>query len=147
MAWLGVRCWKDRIALVVVEDGEPPTVLFNRRHKAPARAEDHGPHVLWFHRMVVEAIEETKPDGVAIRIASVDPDQIRAECEGAVAVAAAQAKLPTMDLRQQRMWNPLGVADAKSTSWKAFLQIDPTISSLVGEEREAACASLAASRR
>ena len=148
MAWLGVRCWKNRIALVVIDDHtDGPRVLFRRREGAPERGSDHGPHVAWFHRVVSEVIEEARPEGVAVRVANSDPEQVRAECEGAVAVAAAQRGLPAMSLRQQGMWKPLGLPNAKAATWKAFQSEDSLIGSLVQEEKDAAMASLAAARR
>lgn len=147
MVWLGVRCWKDRIAMVAVKDGPTPEVSFRRRQKSPARTDRYGPHVAWFYAVTLEAIEEIAPEGVVVRVANTGAEQVRSECEGAVAVAAAHSDLPVRALRQQSMWKPLGVANARSTTWSAFLKSNPLLSTLVVDEKEAACASWAASRR
>jgi hypothetical protein len=75
--WLGVRCWRDKLALVAVQDGSPPTVAFARRQAAPD-VEAPGERAAWFARAVTEAIEETDCAGVSVRLADADADQERA---------------------------------------------------------------------
>lgn len=142
--WLGVRCWKDRIAVVAVIDGQPPTVLLERRQAAP-RSEDPGERSAWFARTVREAIEETACSGVSVRVADSGPDQARAEAEGAVFAAAHLAGRPTRRFRRQSMMKPLGVPRGAG-EWSAFQRDDQFIGSLVADAKDAAMASLAATR-
>jgi len=107
VTWLGVRCWKDKLAMVAVEDGATPSVLFVRRHAAPT-SDDPGARVAWFARTVVEAAEEAKCNGVSVRVADANPDQERAEAEGAVLSASHSAGFETRRYRRQSLLKPLG---------------------------------------
>lgn len=142
--WLGVRCWKEKLALVAVQDGKPPTVAFARRQAVP-KIEDPGERAAWFVRAVTEAIEETDCAGVSVRVADADPDQERAEAEGAVLAAAHLAGRPTVRLRRQSLLKPLAIG-REAGAWKAFQKEDAFVGTLVGDEKDAAMASLAASR-
>jgi hypothetical protein len=142
--WLGVRCWKDKLALLAVQDGKPPTVAFARRQAVP-KVEDPGERAAWFARAVTEALEETDCAGVSIRVADADPDQERVEAEGAALAAAHLAGRPTRRFRRQSLLKPLGVG-REAGAWKAFQKDDPFVGRLVGDEKDAAMASLAASR-
>jgi hypothetical protein len=142
--WLGVRCWKDKLALVVVRDGSPPMVAFARRQAAPD-LEDPGERAAWFARAVTEAIEETDCAGVSVRVADADADQERAEAEGAVLAAAHLAGRPTRRFRRQSLLKPLRVG-REAGAWKAFQKSDPFVGGRVADEKDAAMASLAGSR-
>lgn len=144
MSWLGVRCWKDKIAVVVVADGTPPTLTMARRQPAPTGAEP-GVRAAWFANVVSEAIDETGCNGVAVRVADNDPDQARAEAEGAVLAAGASAGLPTKTFRRQSLVKPLGVP-AGAGAWKQFQKDDSFVGAQVGDEKDAVMASLAAAR-
>lgn len=143
--WLGVRCWKDKIALVAVDDGDPPTIVHASRPKAPA-TDDPGLLAAWFGRSLTEALGEADFEGVAVRIADRDPTQERAQAEGAVLAAAAEAGLQTVTLRRQSMLKPLEVPSGRG-EWAKFPKEDPFFGALVGDEKDAAMASLAATRR
>lgn len=144
--WLGVRCWPDRIALVAVEAGpDGSRVCFRRRQPCPKNL-DPGRRVAWFARVTGEAIDESGGDGVAVRVADSGPTQLRAEAEGAVLACAGQRGLATMTLRRQSLIKPLGVS-RRSGGWTEFQKHDPLIGSLVGDEKDAAMASLGAARR
>jgi hypothetical protein len=148
MAWLGVRCWKDKVALAVVHDSESdPVLALNRREQLPNGVTDAGRQAHWFFEVVDEAIAESSADGLAICISSGDADQSRASFEGAAAVAAAARGVPVKLMRKQGMWKPLGLPDRKGATWDRFMKQDPLMSSLVGDLKEAAAASLAAERR
>lgn len=142
--WLGVRCWGDRLALVAVQDGDPPIVSFARRQAAP-KVKDRGERAAWFAKAVVEALEETGCVGVSVRVADSGPDQDRVEAEGAVLAAAHNAGRATRTLRRQSLLKPLAVS-REAGAWKTFQKEDPFVGSLVGDEKDAAMASLAASR-
>jgi hypothetical protein len=145
---LGVRCWKDKIAVVAVSGapGGDPTVVLHRRGKLPAGVSDTD-RVEWVHKMVVEAIEEAKADVVAVRVSDADPDQHRAEHEGVALLAAAGVQgCKGMTLRRQSMLKPLGVP-AGAGAWKEFPKTDPFVSGFVLEEREAVMAARAALNR
>lgn len=143
--WLGVRCWKDKISFVAVEDGATPRVVFRRRQSAPASI-DPGQRVAWFAKAVTEAIEETLCDGVSVRIADSSPDQDRAEAEGAVLAATALSGRQTLRYRRQSLMKPLRV-DRFAGAWNSFQRSDEFIGSLIGDEKDAAMASLAAARK
>ena len=144
--WLGVRCWKDRIALVAVdEDTRGPQCVLRRRTKVPTGL-DEGRRADWFHKITTEAIEECHPVGVAVRISDAGDDRVRSENDGAVLVAAAHANLPSITLGWQKMRAPLGVSK-EAGAWKAFPKTDPFISGLIGDERDVAMAALASVRR
>lgn len=142
--WLGVRCWSDRLALVAVHDGAPPTLAFARRQPAPKGA-DRGARAAWFAKAVAEAIDETNCAGVSVRIADTSPDQERAEAEGAVLSAAHVAGRPTRTFRRQSLLKPLAVG-REAGAWKAFQREDEFVGGLIGDEKDAAMASLAAAR-
>lgn len=145
MAWLGVRCWAKKIALVVVDDtGDEPQVTLKRRQPCPET--DPGRRAAWFARMAVEALSESGSVGLAVRVADSAADQERAEAEGAVLAAAAEAGVETKRLRRQSLVKPLGVPRVAG-AWRDFPRTDPFLKSLVGEERDAAMASLGGSRR
>lgn len=145
MVALGVRCWKDRIALVVVEEApDGPTVRFSRRQKAPSSS-DPGEVTAWFGKMTEEAIQESGATVVSVRIADTSPEQGRAHAEGAVLAAAYRAGATCKTYRRQSLMKPLGVARTTG-AWDRFQKVDPFIGSLVGEEKDAAMASLAATR-
>lgn len=144
MAWLGVRCWKDKIALVVVAEGDPPEVEFRRRQPSPAINEPAA-RAGWFGKVVREALNEVECEGVSVRVADTDPDQLRAEAEGAVFAAAGAAGLPAKRFRRQSLLKPLGV-ERSAGAWQAFQKSDAFIGGFVGDEKDAAMASLAALR-
>lgn len=144
MIWLGVRCWKDRLALVFVVDGEPPSVSFERRQPAP-KATDPGEKAAWFAKAVQEAIAETGCDGVSVRVADANADQERAEAEGAVLAAAGLAGCATRRFRRQSLMKPLAVPRT-SGAWQAFQKDDPFVGGLLKDQKDAAMASLAALR-
>jgi hypothetical protein len=145
---LGVRCWKDRVALVAL-DGEPggePMVVLHRRGKLPGGGSDVD-RVEWVHKTVMEAIEESKATLVAVRVSDADPEQHRAEHEGVALLAAAGAQgCQGVALRRQSMLKPLKVP-AGVGAWKEFPKSDPFISTFVLDEREAAMAARAALNR
>lgn len=143
--WLGVRCWKDKIALVVVQDGATPEVVFRRRQSA-STSTDPGQRLAWFAKAVTEAIEETGCDGVSVRIADSSPDQDRAEAEGAVLAASAISGKQALRYRRQSMMKPLKV-DRSAGAWNSFQRSDAFIGGLIGDEKDAAMASLAAARK
>ena len=148
MAWLGVRCWKDKVALAVVDEaGAGPQVTFERRQQLPKGESDAGRQARWFFQVVDEALAETTADGLAICVSSGDADQRRAGFDGAVAVAAAVHEVPVKLLRKQSMWKPLGLADAKGATWTQYMRNDAVMGNLVGDLKEAAAASLAGARR
>jgi hypothetical protein len=140
---LGVHCWKDRVALVALsgDPGSTPLVVLHRRSKLPTGAADVE-RVRWVHKVVVEAIEETKADRVAVRVSDANPDQHRAEHEGVALLAGCAG----MCLRRQSMLKPLGVP-AGAGAWAAFSKNDPFITGFVVDEREAAMAAQAALNR
>ncbi len=144
---LGVRCWKDRVALVALsgDPGSDPTVVLHRRSKLPAGGSD-ADRVRWVHKVIVEAVEESKADRVAVRVSDADPDQSRAEHEGVALLAAVNKGCATMSLRRQSMLKPLGVP-AGAGAWAAFPKNDPFISCFVLDEREAAMAARASLNR
>lgn len=138
---LGVRCWKHQVAIVAISDdaGAGATVVLHRRSKLPAGLGD-GERADWVYKAVVEAIEESKAAAVAVRVSDADPDQHRAEHDGAALLAAAHRKLQATTLRRQSMLKPLGVPSGRG-EWAQFPKQDPFISGFVGEEREAAMAA------
>ena len=140
---LGVRCWKDRIAFVAIsgEPGNEPDVALHRRVKLPAEASD-GDRVQWVHKAVVEAIEESEADALAVRVTDGDPQQHRSEHEGIALLAAATRGLPVVSLRRQSMIKALGVS-RQSGAWRAYLTSDPYLAGFVGDEQEAAMAARA----
>ena len=144
---LGVRCWKDKVALVAVSaaPGGDPTVVLQRRGRLPASVSDTD-RVEWVHKMVVEAIEEARADVVAVRVSDADPDQHRAEHEGVALLAAGARGCRGITLRRQSMLKPLGVPSGAG-AWKEFPKTDPFISGFVLDEREAAMAARAALNR
>jgi hypothetical protein len=145
MIWLGVRCWKDKVALVAVADSpDGPKVVLQRRQPAP-RGGDAGSRAAWFARIATEAIEESGSGGVSVRIADSNPDQARVEAEGAVLAAAGQAGLPTRTFRRQSLMKPLGVGRGTG-DWKRFQQEDGFVGGMVGDEKDAAMAALGAAR-
>lgn len=105
---LGVRCWKDRIALVALaaHPGDHPDVVLHRRVKLPSGALD-GERVLWVHKTVTEAIEEAGAEALAVRVSDAEADQVRAEHEGVAMFAAANRGLRVVILRRQSMLKPL----------------------------------------
>lgn len=146
MLWLGVRCWTNQIALVAVADAAGrPEVVFRRRQGGAGIA-DAGERCAWFGKMAEEALEESGAEGLAVRVADSNPDQARASAEGAVLAVAGAQGLPTMELRRQSLLKPLG-AGREAGAWKAFQKEDAFIGSLVGDEKDAAMASLGAARR
>lgn len=148
MTWLGVRCWKDKVALAAVHDSAEGLVLvFDRRQQLPKGDPDLGRQAHWFFQVVDEALAETEVSGLAICVSSGDADQTRASFEGAAAVAAATHGVPVKLMRKQGMWKPLGLTDRKGATWDRFLKEDRLIGQLVGDLKEAAVASLAAARR
>jgi hypothetical protein len=144
---LGVRCWKDRLALVALsgDPGSTPTIVLHRRSKLPTGGSE-ADRVRWVHNVVVEAIEEAKADRVAVRVSDADPDQHRAEHEGVALLAAASKRCDTVSLRRQSMRKPLGVP-AGAGAWAAFPKSDPFISDFGLDERKAAMAAKAALNR
>jgi len=145
MVWLGVRCWKERIAVLAVDDGPGgPSVVFRRRQNCPKGLEP-GARAAWFARVAAEAVEESGCGGVAVRIADSNCEQLRCEAEGAVLAGASAAGLRTITLRRQSLIKPLSVPKGAG-SWKAFQAQDPFIGSLIGDEKDAAMASLGAAR-
>ncbi|MFP5256705.1 MAG: hypothetical protein ACLGI8_12760 [Acidimicrobiia bacterium] len=148
MAWLGVRCWKDKVALAIVDNSATgPALTFDRRQQMPKGDADVGRQARWFFQVVEEALADTGADGLAICVSSGDADQTRASFEGAAAVAAGMRGVPVQLMRKQGMWKPLGLADRKSGTWSDFMKHDALMSALVGDLKEAAAASLAAERR
>jgi hypothetical protein len=146
--WLGAGCWKDKIALAAVEDGQNSCeVVFDRRESVPAGETDIGRLASWFQCVVAEALVESHCHGLAICVSSGDADQTRAAFEGAAAAAAGNAGVPAVLMRRQSMWKPLGVRDSKTATWNAFIKDDALFSDLVGFLKEPAAASLAAARR
>lgn len=145
--WLGVRCWTGRIAVAVVDDGASggPLLTFARRQPCPA-ALDPGARAAWFARVVTEAIDEAGAVGVAVRVADSSPDQDRAEAEGAVLAAAALSGRIGVTFRRQSLLKPLGVG-RQAGAWAAFQRNDSFVGSLLGDLKDAAMASQAASRR
>lgn len=145
MVWLGVRCWKDKIAFVAVDDtGPTPIVTFKRRQPVPSTS-DPGERAGWFARTASEAITETACAGVSVRVADSDPNQVRAEAEGAVLATANEAGLPTITVRRQSLMRPLGIKNTAG-AWKTFQKEDAFVGGLVGDEKDAAMASLAGAR-
>jgi hypothetical protein len=144
---LGVRCWKDRVAIVALsgDPGSTPTIVLHRRSKLPTGGSE-ADRVRWVHNVVVEAIEEAKVDRVAVRVSDADPDQHRAEHEGVALLAAADKGCEAVSLRRQSMLKPLRVP-AGAGAWAAFPKNDPFISDFVLDERDAAMAAKAALNR
>jgi hypothetical protein len=140
---LGVRCWKDRIALVALagDPGDDPDVVLHRRAKLPSSARD-AERVVWVNKTVAEAIEESGADALAVRVSDADPDQVRSEHEGIALFAAASRALPVTTLRRQSMVKPLGVR-REAGAWKEFPKTDGFISGFVGDEKDAAMAARA----
>ena len=148
MAWLGVRCWKDKVAMALVsEESDQPRVEFSRREPSPKGQTDTGKNSYWFWQVIDEALEESSATGIAIVVSAGDADQTRAMYEGAVAAAAGARDMPVVLLRKQGMWKPLGLQDAKSATWDSFMREDQLLGELVGDLKEAAAASLVAERR
>lgn len=142
MTWLGIRCWKDKIAMaVVVDDPVEPQVGFERPHSMPKGETDVGQQAHWFFRVVDEALTETSAAGLAIFVSSGEIDQSRAIFEGAASASAGARRVPVRLLRKQAMWKPLGIADAKGASWSAFMKDDRLFGQLVADTKEAAAAS------
>lgn len=145
MSWLGVRCWRDKIALVAVHDADTgPEVTFQRRQPVPETT-DPGERTGWFAKVVLEAINESRCTGVSVRIADSNPVQERAEAEGAVLAAAHENGVPTARYRRQSLTRPLGI-DRAQGAWATFQRRDPFIGALVGDEKDAAMAALGAAR-
>jgi hypothetical protein len=142
-AVLGVRFWKDKVALVAIEGdaGADLTVKFHRRAKLAARATD-AERVRWVHNTIVEALDESHAGALAVRIAERDPDQLRAEHDGVTLAAAANRNLEVATFRRMSMLKPLGIGRA-SGDWAAFPKSDPFVSTFVGDEQEAAMAARA----
>lgn len=144
---LGVRCWKDRVALVALR-GDPhgtPDVVLHRRANLPAGATD-GDRARWVHKTVIEAIEESAANSVAVRVSDGDADQQRAEHEGVTLLAAASRGLMASDMRRQSMTSLLSVGRLKG-AWAQFPKADQFISGFVVDEREAAMAAQAVLNR
>lgn len=78
-------------------------------------------------------------------MADADADQERVEAEGAVLAAAHASGCTTRRFRRQSLLKPLAVG-RDAGAWKAFQKDDPFVGVLVGDEKDAAMASLAASR-
>lgn len=132
--------------MVVVDDADPPIVVFETVDQLPAGL-TAGSAATWFANCVVEAIEQTQPQGVAVRVSDGDVQAERAHAEGAVLAAADQRGLPTILLIRQRMLKPLlGTGRPEKGAWAAFPKTDPFVSGLKTKVREAAMASLAAAR-
>lgn len=148
MSWLGVRCWPDRVALVVVDDApSSPVVAFQRRERAPAGDIDLGQLARWIQQLATEVLEATAPEGLALYTSSGEVDQVRASLEGAVAAAAGRRAIPTKLVHRKNVWKPIGVANAKTEAWNAHLRSAAPFVGLVAELWEATAASLAAGRR
>ena len=146
MPWLGVRCWRDKIALALVDDDpDGPRLVRQLRDRAPA-TDDDGELALWFCRMTRDAIDAWQPVGIAVRISDATPEQTRALHEGAVLVAAAERGLPTQVLRRSNMVNLLDASNGPG-GWTMFQRNDPFVGGLVADLRDAGMASLVASRR
>lgn len=145
LIWLGVRCWKDRIALVAVRDATAhPEVVLRRRQPVPDTT-DPGERAAWFAKTAAEAMGESSCGGVSVRVADSDPDQMRAEAEGAVLATANQRGLLARTMRRQSLMKPLEVPREKN-AWKSFQKEDDFIGALVGDEKDAAMAALGAAR-
>jgi hypothetical protein len=145
MIWLGVRCWKAKVALVAVrETTGGPVVVFRRRQPVP-KTLDAGARAGWFAKVAAEAIAESECAGVSVRIADNNPEQTRAEAEGAVLASAHSKGLPARTVRRQSLMKPLKVPSGQG-AWHRFQKDDAFIGSLVGDEKDAAMASLGASR-
>lgn len=138
---LGVRFWKDKVALVAIdgEAGTNPVVKFHRRAKLPPKGSD-AERVRWVHNTIVEALQESGADALAVRTAERDPDQHRAEHDGIALAAAANRNLDVATFRRMSMLKPLGIGRA-SGDWAAFPKSDPFVSEFVSDEQEAAMAA------
>lgn len=148
MAWLGVRCWKDKIAMAAVDDsGAVPEVIFQRRDTIPKGESDFGRQAQWFCRVVEEALTDCGAEGLAIYVSGGRAEQVRASFEGAAAVAGGTYGVPVRLMRRQNLWKTLGLTDFKKATWDYFIKQDDLMSGLVGEIKEAAAVSLAAQRR
>lgn len=141
MTALGVRCWKDKIALVVLEDvpGSEPRIVLHRRSKLAVTSD--GDRVRWVHQAVIEAIQEGNASTVAVRISDdFHADQRRAEHEGVALHAGAALNLEVVTMRRQSMLKPLGVPPGKGM-WADFQRANPFVGQFVADERDAAMAA------
>lgn len=136
---LGVRCWRDRLALVALssDPAGSPHLMLHRRVKLPGGDGSDADRIRWVHKTVVEAIEEAGAEAVAVRVSDADPEQLRTEHEGVALFAGANRGLPVATLRRQSMLKPLGVG-REAGAWKAFPKRDSFVSGFVGDEQEAA---------
>lgn len=144
---LGVRCWRDKIALVVLEDasGAEPRIVLRRRSKLTVTSDSD--RVRWVHKTVTEAIEEAKATTVAVRISDAShADQRRAEHDGVALHAGAVQDIEVVTLRRQSMLKPLGVRSGAGM-WVDFQKTDPFLGRFVADEKDAAMAARAALNR
>lgn len=144
---LGVRCWKDRIALVALDhlSAADPGVVLHRRSKLAGTSDSD--RVVWVHKIVTEAIEEAEASIMAVRISDdAHADQRRAEHDGVALHAGAARDLEVMTLRRQSMLKPLGVPSGAG-AWAKFQKTDPFLTQFVADEKEAAMAARAALNR